>query len=107
MNGDENRGTKRTCNGATDHVLVELDIACRDADGTKSNCALRERVVRSGPGRVPRDRADGEGRTANIMRSDLRRQGLEVRGDGVGASAASACRGGESTAASGPRQGRE
>jgi hypothetical protein len=25
------------------HVLVELDIACRDADGTKSNCALRGR----------------------------------------------------------------
>jgi hypothetical protein len=83
MNGNENRGTKRTCNGATDHVRVELDIACRDANGTKSNCALRERAVRSGPGRVPRDRADGEGRTANIMQSDLRRQGLEVRGDGT------------------------
>jgi hypothetical protein len=31
-----------------------------------------------GPGRVLRDRADGEGGTANIMQSDLRRQGSEV-----------------------------
>jgi hypothetical protein len=83
MSGNGNRGTKRTCNGATDHVLVELDIACRDANGTKSNCALRERAGRSGPRRVPRGRADGEGRTANVMLSDLRRQGLEVRGGGV------------------------
>jgi hypothetical protein len=83
MNGNENRGTKRTCNGALDHVLVELDIACRDADGTKSNCAPRERAGRSGPGRVLRGRADGEGRTANAMLSDLRRQGLEVRGGGT------------------------
>jgi hypothetical protein len=35
MSGNENRGTKQTCNGATVHVLVELDIACRDANGTK------------------------------------------------------------------------
>jgi hypothetical protein len=60
MSGNENRGTKRTCNGGTDRVLVELDIACRDADGIKSNCALRERAVRSGPGRVPRDRDGNE-----------------------------------------------
>jgi hypothetical protein len=29
----------------------------------------------AGPGRVQRGRADGEGRTANAMLSDLRRQG--------------------------------
>jgi hypothetical protein len=68
------RGIKQKGNGATD-----LDTACRDADGTESNCTLRERAARSGPGRVPRARADGEGRTANVMQSDLRRQGLKVR----------------------------
>jgi hypothetical protein len=57
MNGNENGGTKRTWNDALDHVLVELDITRRDADGTKSNCALRER---GGPGRVPRGRVDDE-----------------------------------------------
>jgi hypothetical protein len=80
-NDNEKRGTKRTWNGATDHVLVELDIACRDADGTKSKCVLCERAGHSGPERVPRARADGESRTANVMQSDLRRQGLEVRGE--------------------------
>jgi hypothetical protein len=41
-NGHEDRGTKRKCNGALDHVLVESDTACRGADGTKSNlCATR------------------------------------------------------------------
>jgi hypothetical protein len=97
------RGIKQKGNGATDHILVELDTACRDADGTKSNCALRERGGRSGPGRVSRARADGEGRTANVMQSDLRHQGLKVRGDGTVWT--SECRGGESTAASGPGKG--
>jgi hypothetical protein len=58
MSGNENRGTKRRCNGATDHVLVELDITCRGTNGTKSNCALRERAGRSGPGRVLRGRSN-------------------------------------------------
>jgi hypothetical protein len=78
MNGNENGGTKRTWNGALDHVLVELDIARRDADGIKSNCALRERAGHSGPGRVPRGRVDDEGRTVSVMQRDLRRQGLAV-----------------------------
>jgi hypothetical protein len=37
MSGNENRELNESCNGALDHVLVELDIACRNADGTKSN----------------------------------------------------------------------
>jgi hypothetical protein len=92
MNGNENGGAKRTWNDALDHVLVELDIARRDADGTKSSCALRERARHSGPGRVPRGRVDDEGRTVSVMQRDLRRQGLAVRCRG-------ACRGGESAAA--------
>jgi hypothetical protein len=40
---------------------------------------LREQAGRSGPGRVLRGRADGEGRIANVMLSDLCHQGLEVR----------------------------
>jgi hypothetical protein len=83
MNGNENGGTKRTCNDALDHVLVELDIARRDADSTKSNCALCERARHSGPGRVPRGRVDDEGRTVSVMQRDLRRQGLALRGGGT------------------------
>jgi hypothetical protein len=87
MSGNGNRELNESCNGALDHILVELDIACHNADGTKSNSALRERAVRNGAGRVSRGRADGEGRTVNVMQNNLSRQGLEIRGS-------SRCRGG-------------
>jgi hypothetical protein len=73
-----NRGTKQTCNSALNHILVELDIACHGANGTKSNCALHEQAGHSSPGCIPRGRADGEGCTANVMPSDLDHHGLEV-----------------------------
>jgi hypothetical protein len=39
--------------------------------------------VRNGAGRVSRGRADGEGRTVNVMQNNLSRQGLEIRGGGT------------------------
>jgi hypothetical protein len=39
--------------------------------------------VRNGAGRVSRGRADGEGRTVNVMQNNPSRQGLEIRGGGT------------------------
>jgi hypothetical protein len=62
------KGERWTENGATDHVLIELDTACHDAYGARSNFALCERAGCGGPGRVPRDRDDDEGRTVSDMK---------------------------------------
>jgi hypothetical protein len=69
------RGTRWTENGATDHVLIELDTACHDPDGARSNFALSERGERGGPGRVPRDGDDDEGHKVNDMKTMLHHQG--------------------------------
>jgi hypothetical protein len=52
------------------HVLIELDIACHDADGARSSS-------RYASGRVPRNRDGDGGRTANDMKSMLRHRGRE------------------------------
>jgi hypothetical protein len=101
MSGKEKRGTKWKGDGATDHVLIELDTACHD--GTRSNFALCERAERGGPGRVPRGRTDGEGRTANDTKSDLRHQGVEGTRRRYGVETGG--RRGESTEASAPGEG--
>jgi hypothetical protein len=60
---------------------------------------------RGGPGRVPRDRDGDEGRTANDMKTILRHHGLGGTRRRYGAET-SARSGGESTAVSGPGEGR-
>jgi hypothetical protein len=48
------RGTGWTGNGATDHVPIEPDTACHNADGARSNSALCERGAYRETGMVSR-----------------------------------------------------
>jgi hypothetical protein len=79
---------------------------CHDADSARSNFALCERAERGGRERVPRDRADDEGRTVNDMKSMLHHQGVEGTRRRYGVET-SECSGGESMEASRPGKGRK